>query len=60
MKVKLVCRRKHPYLKVMIDKVIDQRKIWQNRICPTLMRRETKENPLKREWCREEAVSLGQ
>ena len=34
MKVKLVCRRKHPCLKVMsnwgADKVMNQRKIWQN------------------------------
>jgi hypothetical protein len=44
MKVKLVCRRKHLCLKVMsnsvADKVMNQRKIQQNRICPTHTRRE--------------------
>ena len=39
MKLKLVCKRKHPCLKVMsnwvADKVMDQRKLWQNRLCPT-------------------------
>jgi hypothetical protein len=51
-KVKLVCRRKRPCLRVMSnwvsDKVMNQRKIWQNRICPTLTRRERKKRLLKR------------
>ena len=55
MKVKLVCRRKHPCLKVMsnwvADKVMNQRKIWQNRIHPTLTQERGKESYL-REWCR--------
>ena len=43
MKVNLVCRRKHPCLKVMsswvADKETNRRKSWQNRICLTLKRR---------------------
>ena len=53
MKVKLVCRRKQPYLKLIsnwgADKVMNKRKIWQNRICPTLERRERKAKLLKGE-----------
>ena len=43
MRIKLVCRRKRTCLKAMsnwmADKVTNQRKIWQNRICSTLMKR---------------------
>jgi hypothetical protein len=46
MKVKLVCRKKHTCWKVTADwganKVVNQRKIWQTRICPTLTIREGK------------------
>jgi hypothetical protein len=55
-KVKLVCRRKHPCFKVMsnwvADKVMNQRKIWQTRICPTLTTRERKGKLLEGQ-CRE-------
>jgi hypothetical protein len=50
-KVKLVCERKHPGLKVMsnfvAEKVRGQRKIWQNRVCPTLTKSEREGKLLK-------------
>ena len=52
-KVKLVCRRKQPCLKVMsnwvADKLTNQRKIWQTRLCPTLARREGKGQLVKKQ-----------
>ena len=68
MKVKLVCRRKQLGFKMIskwvADKVMNQRKIWQNRIHPTLTQERGKESYL-REWCRgggrgKRAVLLGQ
>jgi hypothetical protein len=53
MKVKLACRRKHPYLKVMTsciaDKVMGQRKIWQKEYAQFSLRTEGKERLLRRE-----------
>ena len=67
MKVKLVCWRKHPSLKIMsswgADKVMNQEKDlteWiSDRILPTLLRKERKEK--EKEQCRGvEAVLLGE
>ena len=44
----------------MADKLIYQRKIWPNRICPTLKRRERKEKLLKRQCIRERSVLPGE
>lgn len=40
----------------MVDKVADQRKIRQSRICPTVIRRERKGKLLKGEQCREKGM----
>jgi hypothetical protein len=42
------------------DKTTNQRKIWQTRTCPTLLRAERKERLLKREHHGEGAVLLGE
>jgi hypothetical protein len=51
----------HPCLKEMshwvTDKVMNQRKIWQNRICPTLIRRK-REGKLFKEQCRERGCTF--
>lgn len=64
MKVKLVCRRKHPCLKVMSNRVADevtnQRKTWQTGIFPTLRRTERKKRLLNSKQCREEGSLPGQ
>lgn len=62
--VKLVWKRKHPRLKVMLnlvaEKVTNQRDMLQNWICPTVLKRHRERKLLHREQCRERARFPGE